>query len=145
MCAGRGPIPCRDKGLPVLLGSGMSAQTEKSDLSSPKLCNLCLQFRIWRMKFMYVCVCPTLCDPTELLCPRDSPGKNTRVGCHFLLQGIFPMQGSNPCLLHLLHWQTGSLPPGHLGSPSDISGSALLPRQFWKFPRIIRKCVSCSV
>ena len=27
------------------------------------------------------------------------------VGCHFLLQGIFPAQGSNPCLLYLLHWQ----------------------------------------
>ena len=29
------------------------------------------------------------------LCPWDSPGKNTRVGCHGLLQGIFPTQGSN--------------------------------------------------
>ena len=34
--------------------------------------------------------------PTRLLCPWDSPGKNTGVGCHFLLQGIFPTQGSNP-------------------------------------------------
>ena len=33
------------------------------------------------------------------------PGKNTGVGCHFLLQGIFPAQGLNP---HLLHWQAGS-------------------------------------
>ena len=39
---------------------------------------------------------------TRLLCPWDSPGKNTGVGCHFLLQGIFSTQGSNPCLLHLL-------------------------------------------
>ena len=31
-------------------------------------------------------------------CPWDSPVKNTRVGCHILLQGIFPTQGSNPCL-----------------------------------------------
>ena len=30
--------------------------------------------------------CPTLCDPTSLLCPWDSPGKNIGVGCHFLLQ-----------------------------------------------------------
>ena len=35
--------------------------------------------------------CPTLCDPidwqpTRLLCPWDSPGRNTGVGCHFLLQ-----------------------------------------------------------
>ena len=35
-----------------------------------------------------------------LLCPWDSPGKNTGVGCYFLLQGIFPTQGSNPGLLH---------------------------------------------
>ena len=40
----------------------------------------------------------------------DSPGKNTGVGCHALLQGIFLTQGLNPCLLHLLHWQAGSLP-----------------------------------
>ena len=32
--------------------------------------------------------------------PWTSPGKNTGVGCHFLLQGIFPTQGSNPGLLH---------------------------------------------
>ena len=36
----------------------------------------------------------------RLLCPRDSLGKNTGVGCHFLLQGIFPIQGLNPGLLH---------------------------------------------
>ena len=44
-----------------------------------------------------------------------SPGKNTGVGCHALLQGIFLTQGLNPCLLHLLVWQAGSLllaPPG---------------------------------
>ena len=34
-----------------------------------------------------------------------------------LIQGIFPTQGSNPCLSCLLHWQVGSLPLGHLGSP----------------------------
>ena len=38
--------------------------------------------------------------PTRLLCPRDSPGKNTGVGCRALLQGIFPTQGSNLSLLH---------------------------------------------
>ena len=46
---------------------------------------------------------------SRLLCPWDSPGKNTGVGCHPLLQGIFPTQGSNPRLLCLLHWQVGSL------------------------------------
>ena len=49
--------------------------------------------------------CPTLCDPMDCSPPgssvhEDSPGKNTGVGCHFLLQGIFPTQGSNPGLLH---------------------------------------------
>ena len=39
------------------------------------------------------------------LCPRNFPGKNTGEGCHFLPQGIFPIQEWNLCLLH------------HLGSP----------------------------
>ena len=38
--------------------------------------------------------------PTRILCPWDSPGKNTGVGCHSLLQGIFLTQGSNLGLLH---------------------------------------------
>ena len=42
-------------------------------------------------------------QPTRLLCPWDLPGKNTGVGCHFLLQGIFPARGSNPPLFCLLH------------------------------------------
>ena len=45
--------------------------------------------------------------PARLLCRWNYPGKNTGVGCHFLLSGIFLIQGSNPCLLH---WQAGSLP-----------------------------------
>ena len=39
-------------------------------------------------------------QPVRLLCPWDSPGKNTGVGCHSLLQGIFLTQGWNPGLLH---------------------------------------------
>ena len=55
---------------------------------------------------------PTLCDPrglwpARLLCPWDFPGQHIGVGCHFLLQGLFPTKGSN---LHLLPWQVGSLP-----------------------------------
>ena len=53
--------------------------------------------------------------PTRLLCPWDFPGKNTGVGCHFLLWRIFLTQGLNPCLLHK---QADSLPRHHLGSPS---------------------------
>ena len=51
-------------------------------------------------------------QPSKLLCPWDFPGTNTGVGCHALLQEIFPTQGSNLCLLHwsgdsshsLQHW-----------------------------------------
>ena len=49
-------------------------------------------------------LCPTLCNPMDcsplLLCPCNSPGKNTEVGCHSLCQGIFLTQGSNPGPLH---------------------------------------------
>ena len=59
-------------------------------------------------------LCPTLkhygLQPVRLLCPWDSPGKNTEIGYHALLQQIFPTQGSNPHLLCLPHWQAGSLP-----------------------------------
>ena len=49
--------------------------------------------------------CLTLCDPMDCSPPgssvyRDSPGKNTGVGCHFLLQAIFPTQGLNSGILH---------------------------------------------
>ena len=61
----------------------------------------------------WVCVHSVMSDslqshgpyPTRLLCPWDFLGKNTGAGCHFLLQGIFPSQGSNPHLLCPLHWQ----------------------------------------
>ena len=55
-----------------------------------------------------VCVCTLncVCLPphglwsSRLLCPWDSPGKNTGVGCHAFLQGVFPTQGLKPDLLH---------------------------------------------
>ena len=58
--------------------------------------------------------CPTLCDPID--CGPPGPlvhGKNTGVGWHFLLQGIFLIQGLNLCLLN---WQADSLPLSHLES-----------------------------
>ena len=64
------------------------------------------------MVCVYVCtqLCPTLCDPmngqaVKLLCPWNFPGRNTVVGCHFLLQGIFPTQG----------WNIVSAPPALAG------------------------------
>ena len=66
--------------------------------------------------------CPTPCNAMgcrlpSCFCPWNFSGKNTGVGCHFLLQGIFPTQGLNPCFLRLLRWQADSLPLSHLGSP----------------------------
>ena len=60
---------------------------------------------------------PTDQGPTRLLHPWDSPGKNTGVGHHSLLQGIFPTQGSNPGLLHCRQTLL----------PSETRGKTLLP------------------
>ena len=71
-------------------------------------------------------------QPSRLLCPWDSPGKNTRMGCRALLQGIFLTQGWNPCLLR----QSGSLalvPPGKLPNP------------FWLLKRSCNQMHGCSL
>ena len=52
------------------------------------------------------------CSSTGSSVHGDSPGKNTGVGCHALLQGIFPAQELNPGLLHR---QVGALPLGATG------------------------------
>ena len=77
-------------------------------------------------------LCPTLCNPADCSPPGssvhgDSPGKNTVVGCHALLQRIFPTQGLNPghphcrwilyCLSHegsprILEWVTYAFSKG---------------------------------
>ena len=54
---------------------------------------------------------------TVAFCPWDSPGKNIGVDCHFLLQGIFLIQVSNPHFLSLLHQQEDSLPLVPPGKP----------------------------
>ena len=56
-------------------------------------------------------------EPPRLICPWNFPGKNTGVGCHALLQGIFPTPGSNPCLLC---WQADSLPFSSVQSFSHV-------------------------
>ena len=53
----------------------------------------------------------------RLLCPWDSPGKNTGVGCHFLLQGILLTQESN---LGLLHCRQILYQRSHWGSPQEV-------------------------
>ena len=71
--------------------------------------------------------CLTLCDPMDCRLPGssihgDSPGKNTGVGCHALLQGIFLTQGSN---LGLLQCKQILYQQGHQGSPRDAELSIL--------------------
>ena len=78
--------------------------------------------------------CPTLCNPVNNSPPvssvhGDSPGKNTGVGCHALLQGIFPTQGSNSGLPHCeqilnqLSYQGGSLKGlGHFKKQAKAEG-----------------------
>ena len=67
--------------------------------------------RLWKVLERTLCCavlvaqsCPTFCDTMDCSLPGssswDSPGKNTGVGCHVPFQGIFPIQGSNPGLLH---------------------------------------------
>ena len=65
----------------------------------------------------------------RLLCSWNSPGKNTGVGCHALLRGIFPTQRLNLGLLCLLHWQAGSLP---LASPGKPNSSPMQPNFYNK-------------
>ena len=66
--------------------------------------------------------CPTLCDPKDCGLPGssvhgDSPDRNTAMGCHFLLQGIFPTQGSN---LGHLHCRQILYQQSHWGSPQIV-------------------------
>ena len=77
-------------------------------------------FVVWLLSCVWFATPRTLSPPGRLLYPWDSPGKNTGVGCHFLLQGIFPTQGLNPFLLHcrwiLYHWAAKkALKDGMLG------------------------------
>ena len=69
---------------------------------------ICLTLRLYELQ------------PTRLLGPWYSPGKNTEVGCHALLQGIILIQGWNLHLLCLLHWQEGSFPLVPPGKPLSL-------------------------
>ena len=54
----------------------------------------------WSLSVVTDSLRPYGLQPTRLLCPWDFPGKSAGVGCHFLLQEIFPTQGLNPGLPH---------------------------------------------
>ena len=65
----------------------------------------CFSLLKWESEVLVTQSCLTLCDPIDCSplgtsVQGDSPGKNTGVGCYFLLQGIFPSRGSNPSLPH---------------------------------------------
>ena len=80
-------------------------------------------------------VCSVLFDsvthgwwPIRLLCPWNFLGKSNGVGCHFLLQRIFPTQGWKLHLLHLLYWQADFfLSVYHMGSPYIYMGTPVFP------------------
>ena len=112
----------------------MAAITICSDFGPKKIIVLKLQWVYWNAIPSCACwvtsvvsdsVRPHGLQPTRLLCPRDSPGKNTGVvGCHALLQGLFPTQGLNLHLVSLLHWQVDSLPLAPRGTPQLPSHNA---------------------
>ena len=88
--------------------------------------------------------CPTLqpqgLQPTRLLWQQGFPGKNTGVGCHFLLQGIFPTQGSNPYLCVscigrwiVYHWTTGDTLKVIFAKPLRV-GETLAKARNWPQP-----------
>ena len=62
------------------------------------------------LQLLFCCCLVAESRPTRLLCPWDFPGRNIGVGCHFLLQGTFPTQGSNP---GVWHWQADSFLLSH--------------------------------
>ena len=87
-------------------------------------CSLSFGYQLYSFRHVWSCqVISVISDslqpngqlPARLLCPWDSPGKNTGVGCHTLLQGICSTQGPNLHLLCLLHWQVVCLTPAPPG------------------------------
>ena len=104
---GNVPHPVIEPVYPILQENCLPAEP-----SSKPMCNthVCMLSRFCRVRLF---VTPwTVAHQAPL-----SMGKKTGVGCYALLQGIFLTQGFYPCLLHLLHWQTGSLPLALLGKP----------------------------
>ena len=87
-------------------------------------------------------------QPTRLPCLWDSSGKNTGVGWHVLLQGIFLTQRLNVHLLCLLHWQAGSLPLAPSGTPQELSYDPAIPHLgiYWeKMKNLIQKDICTPI
>ena len=88
----------------------------------------CVHICVWVMLCLVTQSCPTLCNPMYCSPPGssvhgDSPGKNTGVGCHALLQGVFPTQGLNPDRSPSL--QVDSLPSEPPGNPKNTGVGSL--------------------
>ena len=88
--------------------------------ASSELDTLCTSLAVSFLKlFSHSVMCDSFATPCTVAYqaprPWNSPGKNTGVGCRFLLQRIFPTQGSNLCFPHLVNGIAGSLPLSHLG------------------------------
>ena len=90
----------------------------------------------------------TLWTVVRLLCPWDSPGKNTGADCHALLQGIFLTQGSKLCVLCLLLWpvfspedraqvshsEGGFFTVWAIGKPPGLAGGFFTTSTTWETP-----------
>ena len=113
---------CQGFLMTVWIFSSLSSEPVTNDCHRWATANRAPLFRRGSCKMLALSVCvlsrsavsdplqPQGLEPARLLCPWNFPSKNTGADCHFLLQGIFPTQGLNPCLLHLLPWQVDSLP-----------------------------------
>ena len=108
----------------LLIGNTLPALgfcvSEISFLCGWTIIHFCICWHNLSVKSLQLCSTlwdPVDCGPQGSSVHGDSPGKNTGVGCHALLQAFFLTQGSNPGLLRLLHWQVGSLPPAPPGQP----------------------------
>ena len=103
-----GSSPLKFSGCVIICWSNINLTSEPSAYSSSALGFTCT--RCVCAKSLQSCL--TLVDPMSCSPPGssawDSPGKNTGVGCHALLQGIFLTQGWNPHLSCLLHLQVSS-------------------------------------
>ena len=93
-------------------GVAKSGTTEQLTHTHKLICSVVLSYSQYFL--------PRGLQPAGFHCPWDSPGENTGVDDHFLLQGIFLTQGLNLCLLCLLHWEVDSLPLCYLGNPKLI-------------------------
>ena len=85
-------------------------------------CSVCVCYAVLCLVTqLYLTLCnPMDCNPPGTSVHGDSPGKNTGVGCHALLQGIFPTLGSNLHFLCLLHCRWTLYLLSHRGSPSYL-------------------------